>query len=117
MKLIEAKEGIYQGEVRDYNIKTSDRTGLTYINLNITIEVLEYEIDVQKSYCLDMGKNLPIMKIMEEVDGLDRYGDADFDKLLNYRFMVAVSYDKYGQLVADEIEVMMEDEYEEGEDE
>lgn len=37
MKLSYLKAGLYRGEVKEYNVKTSDRTGKTYLNLNLDI--------------------------------------------------------------------------------
>lgn len=54
MKLISIKQGLYPGYIRDYNIKTSDRTGKKYLNLNLLIDTFKQEADVQKSYCLDI---------------------------------------------------------------
>ena len=61
MKLISIKQGVYPGYIRDYNIKTSDRTGKKYLNLNLLIDTFKQEADVQKSYCLDIGYNLSII--------------------------------------------------------
>ena len=94
MKLISIKQGLYPGYIRDYNIKTSDRTGKKYLNLNLLIDTFKQEADVQKSYCLDIGYNLSIIELMEEVGGLDKSGNADFEKLYDHEFMVGMA-DKY----------------------
>lgn len=93
MRLISIRPGSYLGEVKNFNIKTSDRTGRTYLNLYLNLYVEEQEVDIQKSYCLDMGRNLHIMRIMKEVEALKKNGEANFDKLLEYYFWVNVSYD------------------------
>lgn len=36
-KLIKINMGTYRGEVANYNVKTSDRTGRTYLNLNLKL--------------------------------------------------------------------------------
>lgn len=87
MKLISIKQGLYPGYIRDYNIKTSDRTGKKYLNLNLLIDTFKQEADVQKSYCLDIGYNLSIIELMEEVGGLDKSGNADFEKLYDHEFI------------------------------
>ena len=33
--------GTYRGEVANYNVKTSDRTGRTYLNLNLKLYAKE----------------------------------------------------------------------------
>lgn len=117
MKLISIRPGSYLGEVKNFNIKTSDRTGRTYLNLYLNLYVEEQEVDIQKSYCLDMGRNLHIMRIMKEVEALKKNGEANFDKLLEYYFWVNVSYDQYGQLTVNSLKVVQEGELEEPEDE
>ena len=117
MKLISIRPRSYLGEVKNFNIKTSDRTGRTYLNLYLNLYVEEQEVDIQKSYCLDMGRNLHIMRIMKEVEALKKNGEANFDKLLEYYFWVNVSYDQYGQLTVNSLKVVQEGELEEPEDE
>ena len=113
-KLTKVNPGTYLGEVTYYNVKTSDRTGKTYLNLYLKINVEEeQEVDVQKSYCLDMGRNLHIMRIMKAVGGLRKGGEADFDKLQEHYFWVDVSYDSYGQLTVDKLIVAKDEELEE----
>lgn len=70
MKLSYLKAGLYRGEVKEYNVKTSDRTGKTYLNLNLDINAFGQQIEVRKSYCLEPGYNFQIMKLMEEVEGM-----------------------------------------------
>lgn len=95
-KLIKINMGTYRGEVANYNVKTSDRTGRTYLNLNLKLYAKEgQEVKVQKSYCLDPGKNLHIMRVMKDVGGLKKNGNADFGKLLEYYFWISVSYDDF----------------------
>lgn len=36
-RLIKINIGTYRGEVVNYNVKTSDRTGRTYLNLNLKL--------------------------------------------------------------------------------
>ena len=103
MKLISIKQGLYPGYIRDYNIKTSNRTGKKYLNLNLQIDTFKQEADVQKSYCLDIGYNLSIIELMEEVGGLDKSGNADFEKLYDHEFMVGIYYNDFGQLITDKI--------------
>ena len=109
MKLISIKQGLYPGYIRDYNIKTSDRTGKKYLNLNLLIDTFKQEADVQKSYCLDIGYNLSIIELMEEVGGLDKSGNADFEKLYDHEFMVGIYYNDFGQLITDKIYTILED--------
>lgn len=115
MKLISIKQGLYPGYIRDYNIKTSDRTGKKYLNLNLLIDTFKQEADVQKSYCLDIGYNLSIIELMEEVGGLDKSGNADFEKLYDHEFMVGIYYNDFGQLITDKIFTILEDDFEEDE--
>lgn len=113
-KLKKINTGTYVGEVTYYNVKTSDKTGKTYLNLYLKIYVDdEQEVDVQKSYCLDTGRNLHIMKLMKAVGGLKKGGEADFDKLKECYLWVDVSYDQNGQLAVDKLTVAKEEELEE----
>lgn len=51
-KLKKINTGIYLGEITYYTVKTSDKTGKTYLNLYLKIYVdEEQEVEVQKSYC------------------------------------------------------------------
>lgn len=109
MKLSYLKAGLYRGEVKEYNVKTSDRTGKTYLNLNLDINAFGQQIEVRKSYCLEPGYNFQIMKLMEEVEGIDRSGVVNFDKLYDYELMVGIYYDDHGQLVVDKIETIPEE--------
>lgn len=112
MKLSYLKAGLYRGEVKEYNVKTSDRTGKTYLNLNLDIDAFGQQIEVRKSYCLEPGYNFQIMKLMEEVEGIDRSGVVNFDKLYDYELMVGIYYDDHGQLVVDKIETIPEEDFE-----
>lgn len=107
------KAGLYRGEVKEYNVKTSDRTGKTYLNLNLDINAFGQQIELRKSYCLEPGYNFQIMKLMEEVEGIDRSGVVNFDKLYDYELMVGIYYDDHGQLVVDKIETIPEEDFEE----
>lgn len=40
---------------------------------------------------------------MEEVGGLDKSGNADFEKLYDHEFMVGIYYNDFGQLITDKI--------------
>lgn len=53
------------------------------------------------------------MKLMEEVEGIDRSGVVNFDKLYDYELMVGIYYDDHGQLVVDKIETIPEEDFEE----
>ena len=115
--LIKINIGTYRGEVVNYNVKTSDRTGRTYLKLNLKLYAKEgQEVNVQKSYCLDPGKNLHIMRVMKDVGGLKKNGNADFGKLLEYYFWISVSYDDFGQLYVEKLRVVHEDDEYEPED-
>ena len=85
-----------------------------YLNLNLLIDTFKQEADVQKSYCLDIGYNLSIIELMEEVGGLDKSGNADFEKLY-HEFMVGIYYNDFGQLITDKIYTILEDDFEEDE--
>ena len=37
MKLLKLTPGIYTGKIKTYNTRTSNKTGLTYLNLTVTI--------------------------------------------------------------------------------
>lgn len=114
IKLVKVNPDTYLGKITDYNVKTSERTGKTYLNLYLTIYVdEEQEVEVQKSYCLDIGRNLHIMRLMKAVGGLKKGGEADFDKLQEYYLWVDVSYDQNGQLTVDKLTVAKEEELEE----
>lgn len=54
MRLLKLRSGLYIGRIKTYNIKTSSKTGLTYLNLTLTIKVEGRKVDLQKSYCLDI---------------------------------------------------------------
>lgn len=71
MKLLKLTPGIYTGKIKTYNTRTSNKTGLTYLNLTVTINANGQKVDFQKSYCVDPGKNMDIIEIMEAVDGVD----------------------------------------------
>lgn len=58
MKLISIKQGLYPGYIRDYNIKTSDRTGKKYLNLNLLIDTFKQEADVQNHRIYTKGRML-----------------------------------------------------------
>ena len=58
MLLQKLKSGIYTGKIKTYNTRRSTRTGLTYLNLTVTIKANGQKVDFQKSYCLDPGKNI-----------------------------------------------------------
>lgn len=115
-KLTRIKPSSYLGEVKNYDVKTSGRTGRTYINLYIDLYVDDQEVDIHTAYCLDTGRNLQIVRIMKAVDGLKKGGEADFDKLLETCFWVDVSYNSYGELTVDSMKVAHEDELEEPEE-
>lgn len=88
MHLLKLRSGLYIGRIKSYNIKTSCKTGLTYLNLTLTIKVEGRKVDLQKSYCLDIGKNINIVQIMKDVDGLKENGEVNFKKLYNHFFKV-----------------------------
>lgn len=115
-QLTRVKPNSYLGEVKNYDVKTSGRTGRTYINLHIDLYVEEQEVDIHTAYCLDTGRNLQIVRIMKDVGGLKKGGEADFDKLLEPYFWVNVSYNSYGELTVDSMKVAHEGELEEPED-
>ena len=110
MRLLKLRPGMYTGEIKNYNIKKSDRTGRSYLNLIVTINVKIHKKDLQKSYCLDIGKNINIVRIMEDIDGLNADKEADFEKLYEYLFDVTVAYDKYRQIIVEELRVADEEE-------
>ena len=98
MKLLKLTPGIYTGKIKNYNTKMSARTGLTYLNLTVTIKANGQKVDFQKSYCLDPGKNMDIIEIMEAVDGVD----ADVYNKLGQPFISELQ-------VAEDFEVEEED--------
>ena len=109
-RLIKINIGTYRGEVVNYNVKTSDRTGRTYLKLNLKLYAKEgQEVNVQKSYCLDPGKNLHIMRVMKDVGGLKKNGNADFGQLYVEKLRVVHEDDEY------EPEDDIEDDFEEDE--
>lgn len=105
MLLQKLKSGIYTGKIKTYNTRRSTRTGLTYLNLTVTIKANGQKVDFQKSYCLDPGKNMDIIEIMEAVDGVDADEEADFEKLYNHFFKVSIVYNKLGQPFIVELQV------------
>lgn len=62
MKLLKLLAGVYTGKIKTYNTRRSGRTGLTYLNLTVTINANGQKVDFQKSYCLDAGKNMDIIE-------------------------------------------------------
>ena len=115
-KLKRVKPGAYLGEVIKYDIKTAGKTGRTYINLYIDLYVEEQSVDIHTAYCLDPGRNLQIMRIMKEVGGLKKNGEADFDKLLDFCFWINVSDNSYGELIVNSMKVAYDEETEEPEE-
>lgn len=113
MLLQKLKSGIYTGKIKTYNTRRSTRTGLTYLNLTVTINANGQKVDFQKSYCLDQGKNMDIIEIMEAVDGVDADEEADFEKLYNHFFKVSIVYNKLGQPFIAELQVAEDFEVEE----
>lgn len=105
MRLLKLRSGLYIGRIKTYNIKTSGKTGLTYLNLTLTIKVEGRKVDLQKSYCLDIGKNINIVQIMKDVDGLKENGEVNFKKLYNHFFKVAITYNKWGEPFIEELQV------------
>ena len=89
--------------------------GFLYPCLKFKRLPFKQEADVQKSYCLDIGYNLSIIELMEEVGGLDKSGNADFEKLYDHEFMVGIYYNDFGQLITDKIYTILEDDFEEDE--
>lgn len=77
MKLYKLIAGIYTGKIKTYNTRRSNKTGLTYLNLTVTINANGQKVDFQKSYCLDPGKNMDIIEIMEAVDELQSSSNSD----------------------------------------
>lgn len=116
-KLERIKPGEYLGVVNDYDVKTSGTTGRTYLNLYLNIDAGGKEINVHTAYCLDIGRNANIVRLMKEVGGLGKDGDANFDKLLESYFWINLTYDKYGMLSVDSMKVAHEDELKEPEEE
>lgn len=115
-KLERIKPGEYLGVVNDYDVKTSGTTNRTYLNLYLNIDAEGKEIDVHTAYCLDIGRNANIVRLMKEIGGLGKDGNANFDKLLEPYFWVNLTYDKYGMLAVDSMKMAHEDELEESED-
>ena len=113
MKLYKLLPGIYTGKIKTYNTRRSGRTGLTYLNLTVTINANGQKVDFQKSYCLDAGKNMDIIEIMEAVDGVDADEEADFEKLYDHFFKVSIVYNKLGQPFIAELQVAEDFEVEE----
>ena len=105
MHLLKLRSGLYIGRIKSYNIKTSCKTGLTYLNLTLTIKVEGRKVDLQKSYCLDIGKNINIVQIMKDVDGLKENGEVNFKKLYNHFFKVTITYNKWGEPFIEELQV------------
>lgn len=35
MRLLKLRSGLYSGRIKTYNIKTSSKTGLTYLNIGV----------------------------------------------------------------------------------
>jgi len=56
------------------------------------------------------------MRVMKDVGGLKKNGNADFGKLLEYYFWISVSYDDFGQLYVEKLRVVHEDDEYEPED-
>ena len=106
-KLKRVKPGAYLGEVIKYDIKTSGKTGRTYINLYIDLYVEEQSVDIHTAYCLDPGRNLQIMRIMKEVGGL---------KKNDFSFWINVSDNSYGELIVNSMKVAYDEETEEPEE-
>lgn len=117
MTLLSLKQGKYLGNIKTFNTKTSDRTGKTYLNLILTIEVEGASVDVRKSYCLDMGYNYQIIEIMEEMNELGKNGVVDLERLFDYNFWVIVGYDFWEQLGVTKLAVVQECELKEMEEE
>lgn len=104
MKLEKLNPGAYVGFVRGYNIKKSNRTQKTYINLELDLQAHGQYIEVGKSYCLSIGSNNQIISLMESIGGMKDDG-ADFEELKKHYFRLDVSYDPDGQLRVDKISV------------
>lgn len=107
MKLSYLKAGLYRGEVKEYNVKTSDRTGKTYLNLNLDINAFGQQIEVRKSYCLEPGYNFQIMKLMEEVEGIDRSGVVNFTLSFGEYLMFKSQYTEVGEPKAELVEKIL----------
>ena len=113
MKLLKLLAGVYTGKIKTYNTRRSGRTGVTYLILPVTINATGQKVDFQKSYCLDPGKNMDIIEIMEAVDGVDADEEVDFEKLYNHFFKVSIIYNKLGQPFISELQVAEDFEVEE----
>ncbi len=109
------EEGQYLCEVEDYNIKTSNKNGYTYLNLRLTTEIEGEKVSLRKSYTLDRGVNHQIKVLLESIGGIKKK-KAYYKKLYEFAFWATVEYDDYGKLVVTKLEVAEELEDEESSD-
>lgn len=115
-QLITIKQGTYLGNIKTFYTKTSDRTGKTYLNLVLTIEVEGELVDIRKSYCLDIGYNYQVIELMEDMDVLEENNVVDLERLFDFGFWVIVGYNFWNQLEVTKLRAVQECEWKEMEE-